>query len=212
MSDMMLLNIDPAISLQQRMAIAADELDFDAQALAEPLTEASDLLGGAVPDSATGVRRIAADLRSNADDLHKRIQMVLAGGREMNAGLAALEQIRASFTLIETRGHSDRADGKLSLRDLEWARHQLDEETSAGRGWLADNDDFFARVETAKDNDTYINKPTTATSPTIPKTETAFSALRTSTLSWPKPRPGRHCCPTPAPSTLPTAAASPTVC
>ena len=159
MTDIMLLDMDPAISLHQRMAAAADGLDFDAQALADPLAEAAELLSGAVPDVVTGVRRAAADLRSNAFDLNTRIRMVLAGGREMNAGLAALERIRSHFTHIESRGDPERADGLLSRRDLKWARHQLDEETSAAAAWLLDHDDFFDRVETAKHNDDYINQP-----------------------------------------------------
>ena len=159
MSDLMILDIKPALSLHQQMTAAAGELDFDAQALAEPLTEAADLLGRPLPDMAGETRKVAANLHDNAEDLHTRIQMVLAGGHEMNAGLAALERIRASFTLIESRGKPDRSDGKLGLGDLEWARRQLDGKISDAAGWLADHKDFFTRVETAKDNNTYINRP-----------------------------------------------------
>ena len=159
MTDIMLLNITPAISLRQSMSAAADNLDFDAHALMEPLTEASELLGGSVPDVIPGMQRIASDLRSSADDLNARIQIVLAGGSEMNSGLAALERIKAKFTLIETRGNSHKSDGKLSLGDLKWARHHLDEETSAAAAWLEEHKEFFARVETAKDNNSYINLP-----------------------------------------------------
>ena len=155
----MLLDVEPALSLQHRMSAAADELDFDARALAEPMAEASELLGQPLPDVASRVKQAASDMHDSAEDLRSRIQMVLAGGREMNAGLAALEQIRASFTLIETRGNRSRSDGKLGLGDLEWARRHLVGEVSDAAAWLADHEDFFARVETAKDNNSYINKP-----------------------------------------------------
>ena len=159
MSDLMLLDVGAALSLQQRMANAANELDSDAHALAEPMAEASQLLGQPLPDVASEVRQVASDLHDNAEDLLSRIRMVRAGGRDMNAGLAALERVRAHFTLIETRGDTGRSDGKLGLGDLEWARHQLGGEVGEAAAWLADHEEFFARVETAKDNDAYINKP-----------------------------------------------------
>lgn len=159
MVDMMLLDVQPALSLRQRMAIAADELDFDAQALAEPMAEASELLGGVLPEVIPRVQRAAAHLRSSADDLNSRIRMVLANGPDMNAGLAALERIRTHFTTIESRGDPSRADGVLSRRDLTWASHQLDEETSAAASWLLEHEDFFDRVETAKHNDDYTSQP-----------------------------------------------------
>jgi len=153
------MDVQPALSLHQRMTTAANELDFDAQALIAPLAEAAELLGGAVPDVVTGARRTAEGLRASAEELHGRIRMVLAGGTEMNAGLAALERIRSSFTQIESRGNPERADGRLSRRDLQWARHNLDEETSAAAEWLLKNESFFDRVETAKHNDDYIKQP-----------------------------------------------------
>ena len=153
------MDIEPAISLHRRMARAADELSFDAQALVEPMNEAAELLGGSLPDVTIEIRQAATDIHDNAQDLLTRIQMVLAGGDDMNTGLAALELLRKNFDLIETRGNPDRADGKLGRGDLEWARHQLDGEISEAAAWLADHEDFFARVETAHDNNSYINNP-----------------------------------------------------
>ena len=84
--------------------------------------------------------------------------MVLAGGPEMNEGLGALERIREHFTVIESRGNPDRADGLLSRRDLRWAVHSADSTTAAAASWLLDHDLFFDQVETAKHNDDYLNR------------------------------------------------------
>ena len=159
MSDVMLMDTVRATELRQRMESAANDLDWDAQALTAPLAEASALLGGPVPDVARGTRRVAGELRSTALDLQERTRIVLAGGPEMNEGLAALERIRDSFTMIESRGNPDETDGILSRRDLQWARHSADEATAAAAGWLLDHSRFFDQVETAKHNDDYLDRP-----------------------------------------------------
>ncbi len=158
MSDLMVLDTMRAIELRQRMEAAAHDLDWDAQALAGPLSEASSLLGGPMPDVPTGVRRVAGELRSSALDLQERTRIVLAGGSEMNEGLAALERIRANFAIIESRGDPDRGDGLLSRRDLRWAVHSSDSETADAAAWLLDHDHFFDQVETAKHNDDYLDR------------------------------------------------------
>ena len=84
--------------------------------------------------------------------------MVLAGGPEMNEGLGALERIREHFTMIESRGDPDEADGLLSRRDLRWAVHSADSATAAAAGWLLDHDRFFDQVETAKHNNDYLSR------------------------------------------------------
>ena len=86
MTDILLLDTDRATELHHHMSTAADELDFDAISLFDPLSQASDLLGTQTPDVAAGVRRIASDLRDRAEDLHIRLRMVAAGGADMNAG------------------------------------------------------------------------------------------------------------------------------
>ena len=159
MSDLMAMDTVRAVELRHRMQRAANDLDWDAQALAGPLAEASSLLGGPVPDVATGARRVAGELRRSAADLQERTRIVLAGGPEMNEGLAALERIRDSFTMIESRGDLARADGILSRRDLQWARHSADEATAAAATWLLEHDRFFDQVETAKHNDDYLDRP-----------------------------------------------------
>lgn len=148
-----------AVELRQRMEQAADDLDWDAQALAGPLAEAAGLLGGTVPDVAGSARRLAGELRDSAHDLQERTRIVLAGGPEMNEGLAALERIREHFTMIETRGDPSNADGLLSRRDLQWARHSADEATAEAAAWLLAHDRFFDQVETAKHNDDYLDRP-----------------------------------------------------
>ncbi|MDE0665001.1 MAG: hypothetical protein OXH67_05360 [Acidimicrobiaceae bacterium] len=158
MSDLMALDTVRAVELRQRMDAAARDLDWDAQALAGPLAEASSLLGGPLPDVPTGVRRVAGELRDSASDLQERTRIVLAGGPEMNEGLAALERIRDSFTMIESRGDPDRADGLLSRRDLRWAVHSAGSATAEAAAWLLDHDHFFDQVETAKHNDDYLDK------------------------------------------------------
>lgn len=159
MSDLILMDVERAVELRQRMTTAADELDFDAQALTGPLSEASHLLGRSVPDVQTGIRRAAQDLRGSAMDLHERTQAVLAGGPELNEGLAALERIRSSFTMIESRGDPDAADGILSRRDLQWARHSAGGTVAAAAAWLLDNSRFYDQVETAKHNNDYLDRP-----------------------------------------------------
>ncbi len=158
MTDLMAMDIVRATELRQRMETAADDLEWDARALVGPLAEASSLLGGPVPDVPTGARRVAGELRASALDLQERTRLVLAGGPEMNEGLAALERIRDHFTMIESRGDADSADGLLSRRDLQWALHSADSETAEAAAWLLDHDHFFDQVETAKHNDDYLDR------------------------------------------------------
>ena len=158
MSDLMAMDPVRATELRQRMEAAADDLEGDARALVGPLAEASSLLGGPLPDVPTGVRRVAGELRASALDLQERTRIVLAGGPEMNEGLAALERIRAHFTMIESRGDPDAADGLLSRRDLRWAQHSADSPTAEAAAWLLDHDRFFDQVETAKHNDDYLDR------------------------------------------------------
>ena len=158
MSDLMALDSARATELRQRMETAADDLDWDAHALEGPLAEAAALLGSPLPDIVGGTRRVAGELREDALDLQERTRMVLAGGPEMNEGLAALERIREHFTMIESRGDPDRADGLLSRRDLRWAVHSADSTTAEAAGWLLDHDVFFDRVETAKHNHDYLSR------------------------------------------------------
>ena len=154
----MALDIDRATELRQRMETAADDLDWDAQALEGPLAEAASLLGSPVPDIGAGARRVAGELRESALDLQERTRMVLAGGSEMNEGLGALERVREHFTMIESRGDPDRADGLLSRRDLSWAVDSADSATAAAASWLLGHDLFFDQVETAKHNDDYLDR------------------------------------------------------
>ena len=158
MTDLMALDTVRATELRQRMDTAADDLDWDAQALEGPLAEAASLLGSPLPDIPGGARRVAGEMRDSALDLQERTRMVLAGGPEMNEGLGALERIREHFTLIESRGDPDRADGLLSRRDLRWAVHSGDSATAAAAGWLLDHDLFFDQVETAKHNHDYLRR------------------------------------------------------
>ena len=153
----MAMDTERATELRQRMETAADDLDWDAQALAGPLAEAASLLGSPLPDIGGGARRVAGELRDSALDLQERTRMVLAGGPEMNEGLGALERIREHFTMIESRGNPDEADGLLSRRDLRWAVRSADSATAAAAGWLLDHDLFFDQVETAKHNDDYFD-------------------------------------------------------
>ena len=158
MSDLMAMDTVRATELRQRMETAANDLDWDAQALEGPLAEAASLLGSPLPDISGGARRVAGELRESALDLQERTRLVLAGGPEMNAGLGALERIREHFTMIESRGDPDGADGLLSRRDLRWAVHSADSTTAAAAGWLLDHDLFFDQVETAKHNDDYLDR------------------------------------------------------
>ena len=159
MSDLMLLEVEGAMELHQRMQLAAVEVEQDALALEGSLAEASALLRGSVPDVPEGARRVAGELRDSATDLDKRIRMVLAGGQEMNEALGALDLIMEHFTLIESRGEPDRADGLLSRGDLKWAVRSADPATAEAAAWLLKNNDFFDQVETALHNDNYLDNP-----------------------------------------------------
>ena len=158
MSDLMALDTARATELRQRMETAANDLEWDAHALEAPLAEAASLLGSPLPDVPGGARRVAGELRDSALDLQERTRMVLVGGPEMNEGLGALERIREHFTMIESRGDPDRADGLLSRRDLRWAVHSADPATAEAAGWLLDHEVFFDRVETAKYNNDYLSR------------------------------------------------------
>lgn len=157
MSDLMSMDTARAAELRQRMEAAADDLEWDAQAMVGPLAEAASLLGSPLPDIGGGTRRVAGELRDSALDLQERTRLVLAGGSEMNEGLGALERIREHFTMIESRGDPGKADGLLSRRDLRWAVHAADSTTAAAAGWLLDHDRFFDQVETAKHNNDYLD-------------------------------------------------------
>ncbi len=157
MSDLMALDIPQALELRNRMEAAADDLEWDAQALEAPLAEASYLLGGPVPNVPGGARRVAGEIRDSALDLQARTHMVLAGGPDMNEGLGALERIREHFTMIESRDGADKADGLLSRGDLLWAVHSADSATAEAAEWLLEHEHFFDQVETAHHNDDYLN-------------------------------------------------------
>ena len=158
MVDLIALDTARATELRQRMETAANDLDWDAQALMGPLAEAASLLGSPLPDVPGGARRVAGELRDSALDLQERTRLVLAGGPDMNEGLGALERIREHFTMVESRGNPDRADGLLSRRDLRWAVHSADSTTAEAASWLLDHDLFFDQVETAKHNDVYLDR------------------------------------------------------
>ena len=157
MSDLMLLEVEGAMELHQRMQLAAVEVEQDALALEGSLAEASALLRGSVPDVPEGARRVAGELRDSAADLDERIRMVLAGGPEMNEALGALERIMENFTAIESRGDPDHADGLLSRGDLLWAARSTDPATAEAAEWLLMNEHFFDQVETALHNDGYLD-------------------------------------------------------
>ena len=162
MSDIMFMDIGTAVSLQRLMLLTAERLDADAHMLAQTLNEASQLLPTTTTNVVPGVKRAASNLRVNAKDLESRIKMLLAGGPEAVRGLAALERVRINFSIIDTRGDTEHADGKVSLSDLRWASRAgspVDAKTRAAAAWLADNQDFFATAETADENNSYIAEP-----------------------------------------------------
>lgn len=155
----MMMKVDAAVELHRHLMAAADELSGDAAVVTDLVDEASGLLGQTLADVGHDIRRLAGRMRSIADDLDDRIRLVALGGPDMNAGLAALEHLRDHFKLIETRGDPRRADGKLSRRDLEWARTELAGPPGDAAAWLLANRDFFDKVETAKYNRRYLDRP-----------------------------------------------------
>ena len=153
-----MMKVDAAVELHRHLLVAADDLSADSASVTDLLTEASGLLGQPLADIGHDVKRLAGRLRTIADDLDDRIRLVGLGGPDMNAGLAALERLRDHFKLIETRGDPGRADGKLSRRDLEWARTELAGPAGDAAAWLLAHEDFFHRVETAKYNRSYLDR------------------------------------------------------
>lgn len=155
----MMMKVDAATELHRHLMAAADDLSADSAVITDLMGEASTLLNQTLADVGHDVRRLAGRLRTIADDLDDRVRLVALGGPDMNAGLAALEHLREHFKLIECRGDPSRADGKLSRRDLEWARGKLPGPAGDAAAWLLANRGFFDRVETAKHNRRYMNRP-----------------------------------------------------
>ena len=155
----MMMKVDAATELHRHLMAAADDLSADSAVITDLMGEASTLLNQTLADVGHDVRRLAGRLRTIADDLDDRVRLVALGGPDMNAGLAALEHLRDHFKLIECRGDPSRADGKLSRRDLEWARGKLPGPAGDAAAWLLANRGFFDRVETAKHNRRYMNRP-----------------------------------------------------
>ena len=155
----MMMKVDAATELHRHLMAAADDLSADSAVITDLMGEASTLLNQTLADVGHDVRRLAGRLRTIADDLDDRVRLVALGGPDMNAGLAALEHLREHFKLIECRGDPSRADGKLSRRDLEWARGELPGPAGDAAAWLLANRGFFDRVETAKHNRRYMNRP-----------------------------------------------------
>ena len=155
----MMMKVGAAVELHRHLMAAADELSADSAVVTDLVDEASGLLGQTLANVGHDIKRLARRMRSLADDLDDRIRLVALGGPDMNAGLAALEHLRDHFKLIETRGDPSRADGKLSRRDLEWARGELPGPAGDAAAWLLANRDFFDKVETAKYNRRYMDRP-----------------------------------------------------
>lgn len=154
----MMMKVGAAVELHRHLMATADELSADSAVVTDLVDEASGLLGQTLANIGHDIRRLAGRMRSIADDLDDRIRLVALGGPDMNAGLAALEHLRDHFKLIETRGDPSRADGKLSRRDLEWARWELPGPAGEAAAWLLANRDFFDKVETAKYNRRYMDR------------------------------------------------------
>lgn len=153
-----MMKVDAAVELHRHLMAAADELSADSAVVTDLVDEASGLLGQTLANVGHDIKRLAGRMRSIADDLDDRIRLVALGGPDMNAGLAALEHLRNHFKLIETRGDPSRADGKLSRRDLEWARSEVPGPAGDAAAWLLANRDFFDKVETAKYNRRYLDR------------------------------------------------------
>ncbi|MEM9204676.1 MAG: hypothetical protein AAGC53_23785, partial [Actinomycetota bacterium] len=156
MTDQLLLDFDRAFELHVTMTGVADELDTDRNVLAGLFADAERFLGVVSRYADDQLRAAAELLRSEGDDLARRLRMIALGGPEINAGLAALEAIRANWDLIDNKGDVDGNDGVVSRSDLEWAAEHLDGDAADAARWLLDHPDFFAAVETAKQNSDYL--------------------------------------------------------
>ncbi|MEM9204491.1 MAG: hypothetical protein AAGC53_22855 [Actinomycetota bacterium] len=157
MTDQLLLDVDAATELHQAMTGVADQIDRDRSTIRTRIADAERVAGPAVADADEPLRSLAETLRSEADDLARRLRMVIFGGPEINAGLLALDHIAANFDIIDNQGgDADDRDGIISRNDLQWAVDHLDAETAAAARWLLDHDDVFASVDTARDNDNYL--------------------------------------------------------
>ncbi len=157
MPDTLLLDVEVATELHQVMTAVAEELDGDRSAIRSWMAAAEELAGPSADDPDPWLRGLTELLRNEADDLARRLRMVIFGGPEINAGLLALDHIRAHFDVIDNRGgEAGEQDGVVSRADLEWAVEHLDADTAAAAQWLLDHEDFFRTVETARDNDGYL--------------------------------------------------------
>ena len=154
--DLLLMNVTSSVELHKHLTTAADYLTADAIALYDLLAESAALLEDPVTDADTEVHGAADTLKAIASDLIDRVRLITLGGSDMNAGLAALEHLRNHFQLIETQGVPCETDGRLSRRDLEWARDEMTGSARTAATWLLAHSDFFDKVETAKGNDSYL--------------------------------------------------------
>ncbi len=138
------------------MTGVADEIDHDRTALAGLLTDAARFTTADTGDIDVRLRSLTDLLRTEADDLARRLRMVALGGPEINAGLAALEDLRNAWDVIDNKGDTDGNDGVVSRSDLEWAAENLDGDAARAARWLLDHPELFAAVETAKHNTDYL--------------------------------------------------------
>jgi hypothetical protein len=155
-TDQLLLDFERAFELHMTMAAVAEEIDGDRTALTGLLVAAERFVGPDRGEIDVHLRRVAELAREEGAGLARRLRMVALGGPEINAGLAALGRIRASWHRIDNRGELDGNDGVISRSDLEWATENLDGDTARAARWLLDHPGFFAAVETARDNTTYL--------------------------------------------------------
>lgn len=157
MSELLLLDVDAATELHQTMTAVADEIGLDRGAIGRSLAGVERLVGQPADDPDPWLRDLADTLRREAEELARRLRMVIFGGPEINAGLLALDHIRANFATIDNRGgEGGDPDGIVSRGDLAWAVEHLDADAAAAAQWLLDHEDFLRAVETARGNDDYL--------------------------------------------------------
>lgn len=150
----LLLDTGKASELRQHHVWVADAIDNHRSGLTPALFEAALLIQTSQDSINPTLFALTDGLRSTAQELSRRIAMVLFGGPDMNAGLWAVAQLQENFAIIESQNGT--ADGFTSKEDLQWAAEHLDDEAAQASQWLLDHPDFLKLLDAPGHNTHYL--------------------------------------------------------
>ncbi len=146
--------MDPeaAFSLSSSYLAAADEIDLRRQRWAEVVDEVDYRLGPDHYQFDQALSGIATQLRIDAEDIARRVQMILVGPEGLNLALWAVDILRNTPEAWD-------GDHIVSRDDLERFVTRNDDLGAAAR-ILFTNRQLFTMLDTAKHNKEYLANPT----------------------------------------------------